>query len=224
MSIGERIAEKATIGLVHEGLVSWKTSVHTNQIIQKAVNQEVAKENTAQKWELHKAGNNPPPFCWDIYCDGYSVIGSGFLTKEHAEAIIAAHNASLGNETPASTDYVANRGILDVWEVIDYDKSQIEIVAPKELHVAFLNNNVTGWCNAKAIVKAHNAALIPSPATQPVISGETKTDEEIAIENADLVGKWAFRNPTAAQTKILQDYFLYAIRESRPAAAARGDT
>ena len=44
------------------------------------------------------------------------------------------------------------------WEVADYDEQQIEIMAHKEMHVAFLNNTTTGRRFAQHIVDLHNAA------------------------------------------------------------------
>lgn len=45
-----------------------------------------------------------------------------------------------------------------LWEVAEYDEQQIEIMAHKEMHVAFLNNTTTGRRFAQHIVDLHNAA------------------------------------------------------------------
>ena len=45
-----------------------------------------------------------------------------------------------------------------LWEVAEYDEQQIEIMAHKEMHVAFLNNTITGRRFAQHIVALHNFA------------------------------------------------------------------
>jgi hypothetical protein len=116
MNIGERIAEK--MHKLWRGKRMPFALAHGEwSCVAKLINQEVAKENTEdserldwlERMETERTKGEDLPYCVIEYPSHRPFWGETFR-----QAIDAARGKTLGNETPASTDPVANREIADV--------------------------------------------------------------------------------------------------------------